>query len=138
MSIIVGGFLLADYVIPFLYKEQYYMAPRLFKIHILSTIPIFFSTAWGMWILAENKQRIQIYLQLISLVLCFYLNKTLIPKYGPEGAAYAVVLTYYAGLFVVLMAYKPRLTCTMFVQSFNPVYIAQIFKYWKDDSKIDK
>ncbi len=131
LIISVGGFIFGDWVINFLYKEKFALAAPVFKIHIWSTIPIFFSTAWGIWMLAENKQKLIIFLQVISLVACFFLNINLIPKFGINGAAVAVVGTYYIGLVSVLLAYKPAYSLRLFINAFNPKNLVDVYEYYK-------
>ncbi|MEI6594768.1 MAG: flippase, partial [Bacteroidota bacterium] len=131
LIISVGGFIFGDWVINFLYKEKFALAAPVFKIHIWSTIPIFFSTAWGIWMLAENKQKLIIFLQVISLVACFFLNINLIPKFGINGAAVAVVGTYYIGLVSVLLAYKPAYSLKLFINAFNPKNLFDVYEYYK-------
>ncbi len=131
----IGGFLFGDWVIGFMYKEKFALAPPVFKIHIWSTIPIFFSTAWGVWMLAENKQKLVIYLQLISLICCFILHINLIPRMGITGAAWSVLITYYIGLLAVLLIYKPKLNFTLFLSAFNPKHLLAIYKYYKNDKQ---
>jgi O-antigen/teichoic acid export membrane protein len=135
LTVSIGGFIFGDWVINFLYKEKFALAAPVFKIHIWSTIPIFFSTAWGVWMLAENKQKMIIYLQVISLVCCFFLHINLIPRLGITGAAWSVIITYYIGLLAVLFIYKPKLNITLFLSAFNPKHLLDIYKYYKNDKQ---
>ncbi|MEI6508463.1 MAG: flippase [Bacteroidota bacterium] len=129
----IGGTIFGDWVIRVMYKQGYEFAPAVFKIHIWSTIPIFFSTAWGIWMIAENKQKVVIYLQLISLIVCFMLHINLIPRFGVTGAAWSVLITYYIGLAAVLLIYKPKLNITLFLSAINPIHLIAIYKYYKND-----
>ena len=135
LIISIGGLIFGDWVIGFMYKEKFALAPPIFKIHIWSTIPIFFSTAWGIWMLAENKQKLVIYLQLISLICCFFLHINLIPRLGITGAAWSVLITYYIGLLAVLLIYKPKLNISLFLSAFNPKHLIDIYKYYKNDKQ---
>jgi len=129
----VGGTIFGDWVIRVMYKQGYELAPAVFKIHIWTTVPVFFSTAWGIWMIAENKQRLIIFLQIISLLCCFFLHINLIPRFGINGAAISVVSTYYVGLLAVLIIYKPKLNFTLFLNAFNPVNLVDIYRYFKND-----
>jgi len=129
----IGGTIFGDWVIAFMYRKGYEMAPGIFRIHIWTTLPVFFSTAWGVWMLAENKQRMIIFLQVISLVCCFFLHINLIPRFGITGAAWSVVITYYIGLLAVLLIYKPALNIRLFLSAFNPKHLAAIYRYSKND-----
>jgi O-antigen/teichoic acid export membrane protein len=128
-----GGLLVGDQVISFLYKEKFPLSPDVFRIHIWSTLPIFFSTAWGMWMVAENKQHLVIILQLVSLLMCLFFCFLLIPRLGITGAALAIIGTYYSGLVAVLCIYKPQLNFRLFLSAFNPRHIIEIYHYYKND-----
>jgi O-antigen/teichoic acid export membrane protein len=127
----IGGNIFGDTIIGFLYKQGYELAPDIFKIHIWITIPVFFGTAWGMWMIVENKQQHIIYLNIISSLICYFLNITLIPKLGIKGAAYAIVITSYLGLLAVLISYKPKYTISLFYNAINPKNLVDIYKYYK-------
>jgi O-antigen/teichoic acid export membrane protein len=131
LIISIGGFIVGDSVITFLYKEKYNLAPEIFKIHIWSTIPIFYGTAWGMWMVTENKQRYLIFFQLFSLSVALFLNLKLIPLYGAKGAAYSLIITYSASTFICLTFYKPKLSWQLFLKALNPLNLIAIFKYLK-------
>jgi len=126
----IGGVILGNWVIGFMYKEKFALAAPVFKIHILSTIPIFFGTAWGIWMIAQNKQKRIIYLQIISLVSCFILHINLIPKLGINGAAYSVVINNYIGLITLILSDKPKESINLFINAFNPKHLIDIYKYY--------
>lgn len=129
----IGGTIFGDWVIRVMYKQGYEFAPAVFKIHIWTTVPVFFSTAWGMWILSENKQKLIIILQLISLVFCFTMHINLIPRFGINGAAWSVVITYFMNLCAVLIIYKPKLNISLFLKALNPQNLVEIYRYYKND-----
>jgi O-antigen/teichoic acid export membrane protein len=129
--ICIGGYFLGDYVITFLYKEKYYLSPQIFKIHIWSTIPIFYGTAWGMWMVAENKQKYLIFFQLLSMVIAILLNIKLIPVFGAIGAAYSILITYLISTINCLTFYKPKQSWALFLKALNPLNIIDIVKYLK-------
>ncbi|MES2380608.1 MAG: flippase [Bacteroidota bacterium] len=127
----VGGLLFGDLVINFLYKEKYYLAAGIFKIHIWNSIPVFYGTAWSMWMLAENKQRYIIMVQFFSMGVALILNLNLIPIYGAKGAAAALITTNFIGMLFTLTFYKPKTSWGLFLKAFNPKNLLEIIKYVK-------
>ncbi len=125
LFISICGLIFGDFVIGFLYKDQFPLSPMIFKIHIWATIPIFFGTAWGAWILVENKQIYLFFLQVLSLSMCFYLNMKLIPLMGITGSAISIVATYYFGFLTTNLLYKPKFSLQLL---FNALHIKNIFE----------
>lgn len=132
----IGGYLVGDYVIGFLYKDGFPLAPEIFKIHIWITIPVFFGTAWGAWLLALNKQKLITIYQVFVLAIILALEMYMIPKYGIKGAAYSVVLTYLISIFVIIFVYKPKESAMLFFSSLNPKNLFDVFIYWKEMKKV--
>jgi O-antigen/teichoic acid export membrane protein len=132
LFICAGGLFFGDFVITFLYKEKYDLAPGIFKILIFNLIPVFYGTAWGMWMVAENKQRHLIFFQFLSMGIALFLNLKLIPIYGVQGAAYSLIITQFVGIFSVLTFYKPALSWMLFIKSLNPKTLFDIVKYLKN------
>ncbi|MCX6185775.1 MAG: flippase [Bacteroidetes bacterium] len=129
--IIIGGLLFGDWVINLLYKNKYYLSPQVFKIHIFSIIPSFFGTALGGWLVAQNRQKIIVLLQVVNLIIyipcCYYL----IPRYQINGAAMAINLTYYFSLFVVCLFYNKAELLKLFFYSLHPKHLKSIILYIK-------
>jgi O-antigen/teichoic acid export membrane protein len=132
LFISIGGYLLGDWVIGFLYKEGFPLAPEIFKIHIWITIPVFFGTAWGSWLLALNKQKLITIYQVLVLIFILALEMYMIPKYGIKGAAYSVVFSYLLSLLAIIFVYKPKESAILFISSLNPKNLIDVYKYWKE------
>ncbi len=128
----VGGYLIGDFVIGFLYKDGFPLAPEIFKIHIWITIPVFLGTAWGSWLLALNKQRLITVYQVFVLIIILSVEMYMIPKYGIKGAAYSVVATYMCSILAIIFVYKPKESATLFFSALNPKHLFDIVKYWKE------
>lgn len=135
LFISVGGQIFGDWVINLLYKEKFYLTPGVFKIHIWSTIPIFYGTAWGMWMLAHNRQRIIIIFQVVNLIIYLIASFTLIPKYGVNGAAYATLVTYFGSITCITLFYRTKESVHIFVQALNPLNVLEVVKYIKQSKK---
>lgn len=131
----IGGVLLGDQVIGLLFKEKYHLSPAVFKLHIWGSIPVFFGTAWGMWMLAMNKQKIVILFQIWNLLVYLITAFYFIPKYQINGMAYAVLVTYYSGMIATLVFYQPKQSLTLFVKALNPLQLLEVFKYGREQAK---
>lgn len=132
LFISIGGYLLGDWVIGFLYKDGFPLAPEIFKIHIWITIPVFFGTAWGSWLLALNKQKLITIYQVLVLIFILALEMYMIPKYGIKGAAYSVVFSYLLSLLAIIFVYKPKESAMLFISALNPKNLFDVYKYWKE------
>jgi O-antigen/teichoic acid export membrane protein len=131
IAISLGGLLLGDWVIHFMYKSAYPLSATVFKIHVWGSLPIYYGTAWGMWMLAHNKQRIVIAFQLVNLLVYIISSFLLIPRLGINGAAYTSLATYYISLSCITFLYKPRESLRIMAGAFNPLNLLEIFKYLK-------
>lgn len=132
LIISIGGYLLGDLVIGFLYKDGFPLAPEIFKIHIWITIPVFFGTAWGSWLLALNKQKLITIYQVLLLIIVLVLETYMIPIYGIRGAAYSIVLSQMLSIFIIIFVYKPKESAMLFISALNPKNLIDVFKYWKE------
>lgn len=129
--VIVFAQFFGDYIIHFLYKDKYPLSAMVFKLHILSSIPSFFGTALGGWLLIENKQKVIISLQVLCLSLYIPLSYFLISKYNINGAALAIVSSIYLAQLLVMLLYNKAEIFILFIKSFNPIHLVNIYKYLK-------
>jgi len=135
LIIALGGQIVGDWVINFLYKEKFNLTADVFKIHIWSTVPIFYGTAWGMWMLAHNKQKIIIIFQLVNFVIYLFASFALIPLLGINGAAYAAITTYFTSVICITVFYKPAQSLSILFNAVNPLHIIDVFKYYKQSKE---
>jgi O-antigen/teichoic acid export membrane protein len=131
LTIIAGGMIFGDLVIGFLYGAKFPAAPHIFKIHIWLSLPIFWGTAWGMWMLAMHEQKYLFYLQLINATFTLVSEYLLIPRMGITGAAYALLIGSYFTMFFILIIYKPREGFPIFLKALNPRNILEVILYSK-------
>ncbi len=125
----ISGFFMGDYMISMLYREKYQLAPELFKILIWNLIPVFYTTAWGVWMVAENKQRYMIFFQVMLLLIAITLNMILMPVFGAKGAAYALIITQFSSIIISLTIYNPLASWLLFLEALNPKNIFDVFRY---------
>ena len=82
---------LSDWVVHFLYGEQYNQAGSVLMIHIWAGIFVFLGVASGKWFMAENLQMLSFWRTFYGMIINIILNIFLIPKYGIQGAAIATL-----------------------------------------------
>ncbi len=112
---------LSDWVVNLLYGGQYNQAGNVLMIHIWAGVLVFFGVVRHKWILNENLQKYEIYLDIIGAISNIVLNVVLI-KYlhmGINGAAWATLLSYFTGSIVVsLFLNKFYISLKMYILSF--------------------
>ncbi|MDZ4668145.1 MAG: flippase [bacterium] len=128
---IAGGMLFGDAVINFLYGAKFPNAPMIFKIHIWVSLPVFWGTAWGMWMLAIQQQKYVLWMQILNAILIIGSEFILIPRLGITGAAYSLVFGSYVAFIFMVMAYKPKEGLKLFWQALHPKNILEVIRYSK-------
>lgn len=112
--------LFSDYIILFLYGNEYINSSFVLKVHIWTGIFTFFGCAWSNWILIEKYQLTSLYMNFLSLITNFILNISFIPSYGAKGAAIATLITYSLNhVFFALFFKNQKKGVKMFWQTFN-------------------
>jgi O-antigen/teichoic acid export membrane protein len=94
IAICVFIFIIAPLIISILYGPAYAESIVLLRIYIWSIIGIFVSTALQQILLAQNKFRTILVLNLVGMVLSLILNPIFIHYFGIQGAAYGNIFTY--------------------------------------------
>jgi len=102
LSLIVAmfTFISSDYLIPFIFGENYTYSINTTKILSFSIIFVFYGVTNEHWYVSKNLQKyyaINVFLGALTNIL---LNYILISKFGIEGAAYATIITYFLIIFV--------------------------------------
>lgn len=87
-------FFSADFIVDFLYGNQYYDASKVLIIHMWAGIFVAVGMASSRWMVCENLQLMACFHTAIAALLNIMLNIFLIPKFGISGAAYATVFSY--------------------------------------------
>ncbi len=128
---IVGGLLFGDWVISFLYGSKFPGAPIIFKIHIFACLPIFWGTAWGIWMMTIQQQKYILWMQLLSAVIILGCEFLFIPRLGIQGAALSAVSGAYVSFIFMILAYQPLKGLKVFIQAANPKNLLEVVKYWK-------
>ncbi len=109
---------LSDYVICFLYGEEYIMASGALKIHIWAGIFVFLGVAISRYLLAENLMIITLRQAVVGCAFNIILNSIFIPVYGIKGAAWATLISYVIALSSICHNKKGRKAFYMMLRSF--------------------
>jgi len=97
---------LSDWVVHFLYGEQYNQAGSVLMIHIWAGVFVFLGVASGKWLLSENLQIFSTVNTSIGMIVNVWLNYILIPKIGVLGAAWATLISYFVAAYLCLLFFK--------------------------------
>jgi O-antigen/teichoic acid export membrane protein len=127
--VIAGAMLFGDMVIGFLYGDKFPQSAIVFKLHVLSSIPVFWGTAWAMWMLAEQKQKYVVAMQILIALTVLILDILVIPIYGISGAALALVAGLYLALIYMVLGYNYKENFAIFLKALNPKNLIDIMNY---------
>lgn len=101
--------LTSDWLIVFLYGQDYQQAGQVLMVHIWGGIFVALGVASGCWFVSENLQRYLLYRTVLGACVNIALNIALIPKYGILGAAIGTVAAQsMAALFFDILTPKTR------------------------------
>lgn len=114
----------SDFIINLLYGDQFYKASHVLMLHIWSGISVFFGVTFSKWMINENLQKYNLYIDGFGALLNICLNFIFIPVYGVVGAALATLLSYFGSMFFVfLIVKKLRIGLVIFFKSLlSPFY----------------
>ena len=122
---------LSDWVVSFLYGEQYSQAGSVLMIHIWAGIFVFLGVASSKWLLGENLQIFSTINTTIGAVVNIGLNYTLIPRIGVEGAAWATFISYFVAAYLSLLFWQQ--TRINFINLSKTILITRIFNAKKNN-----
>ena len=91
IPLVIGGVILAQPLIKFVFGQEYIPAAGAFKILILTTLLTFSGTITSNLIMAHNQQKRIFYFVILGALGNVVLNALFIPLYGINGAAVATV-----------------------------------------------
>ena len=83
----------SKYLIDLLYGDRFYLTSSLLNIYSFNLIPVFLSGIFSYWLIIENRQKITLYLQFVTMTISILLNFVLIGDMGVYGAVYSSVVT---------------------------------------------
>ncbi|XPV68795.1 MAG: flippase [Halarcobacter sp.] len=93
--LLIGSvYFLSDFIIVSLYGENFLSSSQILVIHIFSTVFVYMGLVSSKWLVIENKTNLELYRNLIGVIINIGLNFIFIKKFGISGAAYASLITY--------------------------------------------
>lgn len=118
----------APFIIKILYGKEYSDSVGILQIIVWYSSFSYLGGARAIWILAEEKQKHLVVINLIGATLNVALNLLLIPKLGVNGAAIASVITQFFTNVVFITIYKPtRRNGYLLWKALNPKYLGYMF-----------
>ena len=104
--IAVGMTFLSEYIVLFLFGNEYLPSSLPLSIHIWVGIFVFIGIASSKILILENLQKIYLIQTLAGAILNVFLNIYLIPKYGAVGSSFATLFSY--GLSYLIWFFSPK------------------------------
>ena len=112
--------LFSDIIIDLIFGEMYKSSGLILKIHIWSSIFVFWGMASNRYFISENLQIYSLVRTLIGAVINILLNLYLIPRFGGPGAAVASLISFStAGFFIDFFQKQTRMIFLMKLKSIN-------------------
>src|SRR5690606_3605955 len=117
----IGGLVLAQPILLFLYKREIYLeATASFQLLLFLPLVIFISMIIGHALIAAGLQKQSMVGIVIGAVVNVILNLLLIPRFGIDGAAVATIAAELAVLLYIYPIYRKKIG--------HPIWTAYIFK----------
>jgi O-antigen/teichoic acid export membrane protein len=102
-----------------LFGQAYSGSDKVLAIHIWAGVFVFFGTARGKWIIAENLQKKALIVHTTGAVLNIILNLLFIPRFGAVGAALATLISYSTNAVITSIIIREfRKQFVMYMKSF--------------------
>lgn len=115
---VIGGLILAPFLIPLLYGDQYSQSVGIFQIHCWVSIPLFLASARKFWFEVKGWLSFLFVFEVVGAVLNIVLNIILIPKFGVKGAAFSTLISAItSALLVTWMSKRTRSYAILQLQS---------------------
>ncbi len=128
--------LLAPIVVKIMCGDGYLASVDVLRVSVWMTIFSYIGSANSIWILAENKQKYLLIVNLSAALLNIVLNYILIPLIGAMGAAIASVVTQFFANVVIGFIISPLRRCYILIfKGLNPKYVKSIFTVFKKKSE---
>ncbi|MGZ5017290.1 MAG: flippase [Methylobacter sp.] len=87
--------------------KQYLGAGSVLMIHIWTAVLVFIDSPVDQYLLATHRQSLLVFKSVVLFMINFGLAIVLVPKYGPQGAATAVLISLAGTVLVLPILYSP-------------------------------
>ena len=126
IPLIIGGFLLSDSIMEFLFGQSYVPAANTFIILLFSILAVHPLAIISNLLFALDKHSKMIKYALISSSSNIILNFLFIPKYGIEGAALATLISFFIYIILLWQEWKKIYDFKIFSGLIKPAIAASI------------
>ncbi|RDX37212.1 flippase [Vibrio campbellii] len=92
--------LTSNYIIYYIYGEDYAQSSGILTVHIFSTLFVWLGVASGRWLISEGKPIISLQRNVLALIFNVVLNIIFIPSHGIIAAAYTSLISYFIGFYL--------------------------------------
>lgn len=121
--------LLSPFIINLIYGDGYVMATNVLKIVVWYTTFSYIGTVRNVWILANNKQKLLVRVNVSGALANVCLNFLMIPRFGMEGAAIASLLTqFFTNVLTGFWFADLKENNFLLFRSLNPIYGVEVIK----------
>lgn len=110
VSLIICANVSSRFLIRLLYGEQFKVSADLLNIYVWNLLPVFAASIFSYWLVIENKQKLILYFQIITLVVGLILNYSLIKIYGVYGAGYSTLIVNFLMLILYVLVFLRSIT----------------------------
>jgi PST family polysaccharide transporter len=101
-------YFLSDFIVKILFGSDFSAATNVLKIHVFTNVFIFMGIAQNLWVVNENKGRLNVYKTILGIILAIVFNLLLIPNYGVIGAAYSALIVQFISSFLINSILAPE------------------------------
>lgn len=126
LSLAIPMTFFSDEIVNILFGEQYSASSGVLMIHIWAGVFVFLRVASGQWFLTNNFQLLSFYRSLTAAILDIILNYLLIPIYGINGAAIALLISLFWATYGFTILDKRMRPC--FIMQTKALFFVSIFK----------
>ncbi len=99
-SLAICVYFLSDWIILTLYGKAFSDASSVLSIHIFSAIFVYMGVSSGRWLINEGKTMLNLYRNIIGLIINIILNVFLIKSMGIVGAAISSLIAYIFAFYI--------------------------------------
>lgn len=133
IPLIIGGFILKDSLMSFIFGSNYILAANVFVILLFSILAVHPLPILSNLLFAFDKQSKMIKYAFVSSLCNLALNFLLIPKYGMMGAATATLISFY--IYIILLWWAVKKVQDFYIASelLKPLFAALlmgVFSYF--------
>lgn len=126
LVVLVGS----DLILGLLYGEKYIDSAQILRVHSLSVIFLFWGQVYFKWIFVEKLYFFTVVSHGVGALINVSLNLYLLPKFGPLGASYSTIISYFIAFSLILLTHS-RTRALFGIQFKSIIFCYDIFGTYK-------